>query len=94
MSLATPAKTLVALPAHARSPSRNRWLRVIFSRGNVGRIANIRRVIIDKGVLIPEDVRIGFDPEEGEEHRFLVSLGGVPVIANAENVGLLLAKFT
>ena len=65
---------------------------VIFSRVNIGRNAKIRRAIIDKGVSIPEGVRIGFDPEEDEERGFVVSPGGVVVIAKAENVEPLLAE--
>jgi glucose-1-phosphate adenylyltransferase len=66
---------------------------VIFSRVNIGRGAKIRRAIIDKGVSIPEGVRIGFDPEEDEERGFVVSPGGVVVIAKAENVEPLLAEY-
>ena len=49
--------------------------------------------IIDKGVSIPEGVRIGFDPEEDEERGFVVSPGGVVVIAKAENVEPLMAEY-
>ena len=58
---------------------------VIFSRVNIGRRAKIRRAIIDKGVSIPEGFRIGYDQEEDEERGFVVSPGGVIVIAKAES---------
>lgn len=45
----------------------------------VGRRAVIRRAIIDKGVYVPPDARIGVDPERDRE-RFHVSEGGVVVI--------------
>jgi glucose-1-phosphate adenylyltransferase len=65
---------------------------VLFSRVNIGRNARIRRAIIDKGVSIPEGVRIGYDPEEDEERGFVVSPGGVVVIAKAENIEPILAE--
>ena len=40
-----------------------------------------------------QGVRIGFDPEEDEERGFVVSPGGVVVIAKAENVEPLLAEY-
>ncbi|HEX5470467.1 MAG TPA: glucose-1-phosphate adenylyltransferase [Lacipirellulaceae bacterium] len=64
---------------------------VIFSRVNIGRNAKIRRAIIDKGVKIPEGFRIGFDPEEDEARGFVVSPGGVVVIAKAENIEPIMA---
>ncbi len=45
----------------------------------VGRGARVRRAIIDKGVRIPEGVRIGYEPEE-DAHRFTVTPGGIVVI--------------
>ena len=59
---------------------------IIFSQVNIGRNAKIRRAIIDKGVHIPEGVRIGFDQEEDEARGFTVSDGGVVVIAKAESI--------
>ncbi|MFP4310388.1 MAG: glucose-1-phosphate adenylyltransferase [Nitriliruptoraceae bacterium] len=45
----------------------------------VGRRAVVRRAIIDKGVYVPPDARIGVDPEH-DRARFHVSEGGVVVI--------------
>ena len=52
---------------------------------NIGRRAKIRRAIIDKGVSIPENMRIGFDEEEDLAHGFTVTPSGVVVIAKAES---------
>jgi glucose-1-phosphate adenylyltransferase len=65
---------------------------IIGSRVDVGRHAKIRRAIIDKGVFIPEGVRIGFDPEEDLARGFTVSDGGIVVIAKAESVEPMLAE--
>jgi glucose-1-phosphate adenylyltransferase len=65
---------------------------ILFSQVNIGRNAKIRRAIIDKGVNIPENFRVGFDPEEDEARGFTVSPGGVVVIAKAESIAPLLAE--
>ncbi len=54
---------------------------ILFDRVDVGRRAQIRRAIIDKGVSIPADARIGFDPDEDRARGFAVSDRGVVVIA-------------
>lgn len=54
---------------------------ILFDRVNVGRRAQVRRAIIDKGVNIPEDARIGFDHAEDRERGFTVTENGVVVIA-------------
>ena len=65
---------------------------ILFAQVNIGRNAKIRRAIIDKGVNIPENFRVGFDPEEDEARGFTVSPGGVVVIAKAESIAPLLAE--
>ncbi|MDR1958431.1 MAG: glucose-1-phosphate adenylyltransferase [Planctomycetaceae bacterium] len=57
---------------------------IIFSHVNVGRNAHIRRAIIDKGVLIPSGMEIGFDPELDRSRGFTVTENGVTVIAKGE----------
>jgi len=52
---------------------------IIFSRVNVGRGAKIRNAIIDKNVVIPDNVTIGFDRAE-DEKRFTVTEEGIVVI--------------
>lgn len=52
---------------------------IIFNNCNIGRHAKIRRAIIDKDVVIPEGVEIGFDPEN-DKKRFTVTESGITVI--------------
>ena len=65
---------------------------ILFSRVNIGRGAKIRRAIIDKGVHIPEGLRIGYDEEEDLARGFTVSEGGITVIAKAESIEPILAE--
>ncbi|MBI5489324.1 MAG: glucose-1-phosphate adenylyltransferase [Deltaproteobacteria bacterium] len=61
----------------------NSWGRVeesiLLDGVDVGRGAQLRRVIVDKNVRIPPGLRIGFDLE-ADRQRFLVSDGGVVAI--------------
>jgi len=57
---------------------------IIFSRVNIGRNAKIHRAIIDKGVSIPSDMEIGFDPDLDRARGFYVTENGVTVIAKNE----------
>ena len=52
---------------------------------NVGRHSKIRKTIIDKGVQIPEGTIIGYDLEE-DARRYMVSPGGVVVVAKEERI--------
>src|SRR6185436_16575312 len=54
---------------------------ILFEGVDVGRHAQIRRAIIDKGVQIPAGARIGFDRAEDQRRGFTVSEKGVVVIA-------------
>lgn len=65
---------------------------ILFARVDVGRHAKIRRAIIDKGVSIPEGIRIGYDEEEDLARGFTVSDGGIVVIAKAENIEPMLVE--
>ena len=56
---------------------------ILFARVDIGRHAKIRRAIIDKGVQIPEGIRIGYDEEEDRDHSFTVTASGVVVIAES-----------
>ena len=58
---------------------------VLFPNVNVGRGAQLRRCIVDKGVRIPPGEVIGEDPA-GDRKRFTVSEGGV-VVVTREDVG-------
>jgi len=61
----------------------NSWARVeesiLLDGVDVGRGAQLRRVIVDKNVRIPPNTRIGFDLE-ADRQRFFVSEGGVVAI--------------
>ncbi len=59
---------------------------ILFDRVNIGRRAQVRSAIIDKGVIIPEGIRIGFDREEDESRGFLVTDSGIVVIAKDDGV--------
>jgi glucose-1-phosphate adenylyltransferase len=54
---------------------------ILFDDVHVGRHAQIRRAIIDKGVRIPPSVRIGYDHDEDRSRGLLVTEGGIVVIA-------------
>ena len=53
----------------------------------VGRYAKIRRAIIDKRVIVPPGVEIGYDIEE-DKRRFVVSKNGIVVIPKGVNLPL------
>ncbi len=59
---------------------------ILFSRVNVGRHAKIRRAIIDKEVVIPEGIEIGYDHDEDRRRGFTVTESGVVVVAKAESI--------
>jgi glucose-1-phosphate adenylyltransferase len=65
---------------------------IIFSRVNIGRKAKIRRAIIDKGVCIPEGARVGYDEEEDRANGYVISPGGIVVIAKAESFEPMMAE--
>jgi len=53
---------------------------ILFSHVVVGRHSRIRRAIIDRGVVIPENSVIGYDPEEDRKH-YVISEGGIVVVS-------------
>ena len=46
----------------------------------VGRGAEVRRAILDKGVQVRPGARVGFDPDEDRRQGFVVSEGGVTCV--------------
>ncbi len=56
---------------------------ILFHDVVIGMKAKIRRTIVDKGVRIPEGMRIGYDPEK-DRRRFFVSDEGIVVIPKGE----------
>lgn len=61
---------------------------ILFSRVNVGRNSKIRRAIIDKDVIVPEGIEIGYDHEADRRRGFTVTESGVVVVAKAEDIVL------
>jgi glucose-1-phosphate adenylyltransferase len=57
---------------------------ILFEGVTVGRNAKIRRAIIDKDVVIPENVEIGFNADEDRKRGFSISPGGVVVIGKSD----------
>ena len=52
---------------------------ILFDDVEVGRNARIRRAILDKGVIVPPDMAIGYD-EDADRRRFTVSESGIVVV--------------
>ncbi len=52
---------------------------ILFNDVNVGRYCKLRNVLCDKGVVIPERTKIGFNLEE-DRNRFKVTENGIVVI--------------
>ena len=59
---------------------------VLLDGVEVGRGCVIKRAIIDKGVVVPEDTSIGVDPEEDRRRGFMVTESGLTVIAKFQEV--------
>jgi len=52
---------------------------ILFDDVEIGRHAQVRRAIIDKGVRVPEGMTVGYD-EEADRRRFTVSEQGIVVV--------------
>jgi len=63
---------------------------ILFQGVDIGRHAKVRRAIIDKGVSIPAGVEIGYNLEQDRARGFVVSSGGIVVIAKADGVDQVL----
>ena len=59
---------------------------VLLDGVEVGRGCVIKRAIIDKGVIVPEDTTIGVDPLKDKERGFMVTESGLTVIAKFQEV--------
>ncbi|GAB5444072.1 MAG: glucose-1-phosphate adenylyltransferase [Fuerstiella sp.] len=53
---------------------------ILYDRVTIGRHARVRRAIIDKNVLIPEGMRIGYDADEDQRHGLTVTDSGLVVV--------------
>jgi glucose-1-phosphate adenylyltransferase len=60
---------------------------LLFHGVEVGRYCRIRRAIVDKGVRLPQNTTIGYDPDEDRARGYTVSEGGVVVVPRAEQPG-------
>jgi len=59
---------------------------VLMHGADIGRGAHLNKVIVDKGVVIPADTKIGLDHDEDRARGFHVSAGGVVVIGKGQIV--------
>ncbi len=59
---------------------------ILFDEVDVGRRCRLRRVIVDKGVRIPPETEIGYDPHEDRARGFTVTDSGLVVIARGEQI--------
>ena len=59
---------------------------VLLDGVKVGRHAVVRRAIVDKNVIIPDNARIGMDPEEDRARGLHVTDSGLVVIGKGEEV--------
>ena len=60
---------------------------ILFEGVQIGRHAKIRRAIIDKGAIIPEGMRVGYNRDEDLSHGFVVTESGVTVIGMEAELG-------
>jgi glucose-1-phosphate adenylyltransferase len=56
---------------------------ILFPLVTVGRHSRLRRVIIDRGVILPEYTEIGFDAEQDRQNGFVVTESGIVVVDHA-----------
>ena len=59
---------------------------ILFDGVEVGRRARLKRVIVDKGVRIPPETEIGYDPVADVARGFTVTDSGLVVIARGEQL--------
>jgi glucose-1-phosphate adenylyltransferase len=58
---------------------------VLMEGVDIGRYARVRKAIIDKDVLIPQHMEIGYNPGE-DKKRFFVTESGITVVAKGEKI--------
>ncbi len=59
---------------------------ILFDEVDVGRRCRLRRAIVDKGVRIPPETEIGYDPQADRDRGFTVTDSGLVVIARGEQI--------
>ena len=57
---------------------------VLLDGVDIGRHAVVRRAIIDKNVKIPENARIGLDPEEDSARGLTITDSGLVIIGKGQ----------
>ncbi|MEX0939188.1 MAG: glucose-1-phosphate adenylyltransferase [Pirellulales bacterium] len=57
---------------------------IVFESVDIGRHSRVRRAIIDKGVHLPPGTEVGYDHEHDLRRGFVITEGGVVVIAKAD----------
>ena len=67
---------------------------ILFPHVTVGRHSRLRRVIVDRGVQVPEYAEIGFDPEQDRQNGFVVTDSGIVVVDHAPQMERALAGTT
>ena len=60
---------------------------VLLNGVTIGRYAQVRRAIIDKNVVVPENCRIGFDEEHDRARGFTITENGIVVVEKNVVVG-------
>jgi glucose-1-phosphate adenylyltransferase len=58
---------------------------ILFQDVDIGRRAKVRRAIVDKGVRIPAEVRIGYDLDRDRKRGFTVTDSGIVVIPKGDS---------
>ncbi len=62
---------------------------ILFDEVDVGRRCRLSRVIVDKGVRIPPETEIGYDPDADRGRGFTITESGLVVIARGEQIRAL-----
>ena len=84
VSGATVRRSILSPGVHLHSSSEVEGS-ILLHEVDVGRGAVVRNAIVDKNVVIAAGAQVGVDPEADRE-RFVVSPGGIVVIAKGETV--------
>ncbi|MBL8891227.1 MAG: glucose-1-phosphate adenylyltransferase [Planctomycetaceae bacterium] len=67
---------------------------VLFDRVTIGERARIRNAIIEKNVRIPNDIEIGFDPQQDQARGMTITESGLVVVAKGARIERLTGSTT
>jgi glucose-1-phosphate adenylyltransferase len=59
---------------------------IVLDNTIIGRRAVVRDAILDKNVIVPEDVQVGVDKDQDRARGFAVSAGGITVVGKSQAV--------